>query len=246
MKILLLDIETAPNLAYVWGMWKQNINLDALVESGYTMCWAAKWLGEKEIMFDSIYQSTPRQMVRRIHKLINEADVVIHFNGTKFDMPTLNKEFLLFNLKPPSNYKEVDLLKTCRRKFRFPSNKLDYVAKVLGLKGKFKHIGYELWTRCMALEEKAWKMMERYNKQDVKLLEQVYYKLLPWIPNHPNVGLYSGEYRPQCRNCGSTRVQKRGVEHTASYTYKRYVCLDCGKWQRGTQNIKSPCHEILI
>ena len=101
MKILLLDIETAPSLAYIWGLFKENIPLQRLVNSGYVLCWSAKWLGEEEIYFDSLYNSTPRRMLKKIHKLLEETDVVIHYNGQSFDIPTLNKEFLLYGMPPP-------------------------------------------------------------------------------------------------------------------------------------------------
>ena len=43
MKTLTLDIETAPQVAHVWGLWQQNVGLPQLLESGYVMCFAAKW-----------------------------------------------------------------------------------------------------------------------------------------------------------------------------------------------------------
>lgn len=238
MKVLLLDIETAPNTAHVWGMFKQNIGLNQLLDSGYTMCWAAKWLGGRKVMFDSVHKSKPEEMVSRIHSMINEADAVIHYNGTKFDMPTLNKEFLLFDLAPPAPYREIDLLKTARRKFRFPSNKLDYVAKALGLSGKVKHIGHELWIQCMAGNDKAWRMMEKYNKQDVVLLEDVYSRLLPWIDGHPNHGLYIDSETPVCTNCGSDSLEKRGFSFTTLGKYQRYQCKNCGRWGRGKRTLQ--------
>ena len=186
MKILLLDIESSPNVAHVWGIWQQNVGLNQLMESSYVLCWAAKWLGEDEVMFDSVHVSKPKKMLRRIHDLISEADAVIHYNGTKFDMPTLNKEFLLHEMNPPAPYKQIDLLKQVRSQFRFPSNKLDYVAQRLGLGSKTAHEGHELWVKCMANDKDAWKRMEEYNVQDVVLLEKLYNRLLPWIKNHPN------------------------------------------------------------
>jgi len=53
MKILLIDIEVAPNTAHVWGIFDQNISINQLLESSYTLCYAAKWYGESKIMFDS-------------------------------------------------------------------------------------------------------------------------------------------------------------------------------------------------
>lgn len=235
MRILLLDIETAPNVAHVWGLWDQNIGINQIMQAGYTLCWSAKWLGEKEIMFDSIHRSTPDVMLRNIHTLLNEADAVIHYNGTKFDIPTLNKEFLLYNLAPPAPYKQIDLLRVARSQFKFPSNKLDYVAQVLGLGKKTKHIGHELWIQCMAHVESAWVQMEEYNKQDVNLLELVYYKLLPWIKGHANYGVHTDT--KVCPNCGSAHNHRRGFAITGTCKYQRYQCLGCGTWYRDTKNV---------
>ena len=238
MKILHLDIETAPNTAHVWGLWQQNVGLNQIMDSGYTMCWAAKWHGEREVMFASVHENE-EFMLKEIHRLLEEADAVVHYNGKKFDMPTLNKEFIINGMEPPAPYHQIDLLQVAKKRFRFPSNKLDYVANALGLGKKVKHIGHELWVRCMAGDDQAWKMMERYNKQDVKLLEKLYKRMLPWISNHPNHGVYTDSERPVCPNCASTKVVKKGVETTNTFAYQRYKCTKCGTPLRGRHTIMS-------
>ncbi len=232
MKVLLLDIETSPNLAYVWGIWEQNVNLSQMVTSSTTLCWAAKWHGEKKVMFDSTHQSTEKQMLKGIHKLLDEADVVVHYNGRKFDVPTLNKEFLLNGMSPPSPYKQVDMLQVSRGAFRFQSNKLDYVAQQLGLGRKTAHEGFELWVKCMAGDKAALGRMKKYNINDVVLLEKVYDKMKPWIKGHPNHGSYDD--REACPSCGGEKMQKRGTAVSASGRYVRFQCGDCGAWARGT------------
>jgi predicted RNA-binding Zn-ribbon protein involved in translation (DUF1610 family) len=230
-----LDIETAPNLVHVWGLWNQNIGVPQILDSGYVLCWSAKWLGKEEVYFSSIHQTTAKKMLKGIHKLLEEADAVVHYNGTKFDIPTLNKEFLLHGMLPPASYKQIDLLRTARSQFKFVSNKLDYVAKTLGLGQKIKHRGHELWIKCMAKDEEAWREMEQYNIQDVLLLEKVYFKLLPWIKNHPNHGVHDDEDHV-CPNCGSHKVQFRGHAVTAAGKYQRFQCQDCGTWGRSRKN----------
>lgn len=229
MRILLLDIETAPHLVTVWGLFQQNVAINQIISPGYTLSWAAKWYGEKEIFFDSVQKSSPRQMVRKIHKMVAEADIVVHYNGTKFDMPTLNNEFLLFELGPPEPYKQIDLLRTARRRFRLASNKLDYVAQLLGLGAKTHHKGHELWLGCMNKDPASWKVMERYNKQDVRLLERVYDRLKPWIIGHPNMALEAGHV---CPHCGGEHLQARGFATTVTRRYRRWHCTDCGTWSR--------------
>jgi hypothetical protein len=232
MKILLLDIETAPNLVHVWGLFQQNVAINQILASGYVMCWASKWYGEPEVLFDSIHQSKPKKMLRGIHKLLDRADVAVHYNGTKFDIPTLNKEFVLQELPPPAPYKQVDLLRTARGQFKFTSNKLDYVAQALGLGSKHKHAGHDLWIQCMAGNHEAWKTMEAYNKQDVVLLEKVYDRLRPWIKAHPNHGVYDNPGIPVCPNCGHHHLTRRGYSRTIANVYARYQCQNCGTWCR--------------
>ena len=124
--------------------------------------------------FDSIFNSHKHDILKGLHKLFDQADVIVHYNGSSFDIPVINKEFIQSNLLPPSPYKQVDLLKTVRSQFRFPSNKLDYVSQTLGLGNKVSHEGFDLWVKCMEKDPSAWKRMEKYNKQDVNLLEKLY------------------------------------------------------------------------
>ena len=239
LKILYLDIETAPNRVYCWGLWDQNIGLNQIEEPGYTLSWSAKWHDGKQMFFDSLQHSSMEDMVAGIHALLEEADAVVHYNGTKFDIPTLNKEFILLGLDPPASYKEIDLLKVARARFKFPSNKLDYVAQALGLGKKTQHKGMALWKGCMENDPASWKTMEKYNKQDVVLLEKVYKRMLPWIKNHPNYGLYVDTDRPVCRNCGSPKVTKKGIEYTQVGQYQRYKCSKCGMHIRGSTLLNS-------
>jgi len=235
MRILLLDIETSPNVAHVWGIWQQNVGLSQLLESSYTLCYSAKWLGEKDVYFDSTYRNTSKEMLFNIHEMLDQADAVVHYNGTKFDIPTLNKEFIVHKMKPPSPYKQIDLLRTVRSQFRFPSNKLDYVAQRLGLGQKKDHEGHILWVKCMNNDPKAWKIMEEYNVQDVMLLEKLYYRLLPWIKSPINQAITSN--RMSCPTCGKPALLSRGLTYTTTGTYQRYSCKACGSWSKDRQSL---------
>lgn len=220
------------------------MGLNQLLESSYVLCWAAKWLGEQEIYFSST-QKDHKQMLNYIHSLLDEADSVVHYNGTKFDIPTLNKEFILHNMMPPSPYHQIDLLRVARNQFKFASNKLVYVAKALGLTPKISHIGHELWIRCMAGDKEAWEMMKEYNIGDVTLLEEVYYTFLPWIKQHPNHAMYS-DNKLICPNCGGSHYQRRGTTATRAGIYQRYNCLDCGTWFRGNKNVSEAKQFMLV
>lgn len=210
-----------------------------LLESGEVICFAAKWTDEEETQFFSTFHNGKEEMVQAAHKLLDEADAVIHFNGQRFDIPHLNREFVEAGMTPPSPYAQIDLLKVVKKQFRFPSNKLDYVSQALGLSGKVHHTGHQLWVDCMAGSYPAWELMKEYNIGDVVLTEQLYDKLLPWIPSHPNPGLYDGAEEDCCPNCGSTDLRKEGKAYTASSVFQRYSCNPCGRWSRGNKRIDS-------
>jgi DNA polymerase elongation subunit (family B) len=234
-RILLLDIETAPNVAYVWGLFDQNIAHGQLEESSYVLCWSAKWLGDEALDFASC-QSRKNYvpMLKKIHGLLSEADIVVHYYGSKFDIPVLNKEFVKCGIMPPSPYKQIDLKLVAARAFKFESNKLDYIAESLGFGKKIK-TDFQLWVDCMKGHATAWKNMEAYNRHDVRLLEKVYDRLLPWIERHPTYGAYIGGLC--CPRCGATKIQKRGEEVTRVATYARYQCQKCAGWFRDNKRV---------
>lgn len=244
IKILHFDLESAPNVAYVWGLFKETVPIQRLIETGRVMCWAAKWHGQRELIFSSEWDDGHEQCIKNMHDIFAEADAIVHYNGNRFDLPVANKEFLMYGMEPPQPAKQIDLFNTVKSRFRFPSKKLDYVAQQLGLGKKTQHEGFELWVKCMSGDEVAQRKMARYNKQDVRLLEKLYKKLLPWIKNHPNHALYKDNLnRPVCTNCGSHHVQSRGVEHTKTQTYRRWNCQSCGNWMRGRTNITEEQHK---
>ena len=232
MKILHLDIETAPNLAHVWRLWDENVPLDRLLESGYILCWTAKWHGEDEIFFRSRLDYSKDDMLLFLWELLDASDAVVHYNGRKFDIPWINAEFVKRGFLPPSPYRQIDLLETVKKQFKFPSNKLEYVAKELGVGEKMKTSGYQTWIGCMNNQVDSWKEMEEYNIQDVKILESLYVRLLPWIKGHANHGLFTTGEVPICPNCGSKHLHKRGFTHTLASTYQRYRCYTCGHWSK--------------
>ncbi len=223
-KVLLFDIESSPNLAYVWGKYQQDV---IEFQSEWEMLsFSAKWLNGKSITLGRDTHSE-KQLVTELHKLFNEADIIIGHNGDKFDIKKTNAKFLEFGLTPPSPYKTIDTLKIARRYFAFNSNRLGDLGQKLGLGKKVHTGGFQLWQGCMKNDPKSWYLMKKYNKQDVVLLEKIYLKFLPWIQNHPALEQGSG-----CPNCTSTNLQKRGYAVTRKHKYQRYQCQDCSAWSQ--------------
>lgn len=232
-KALVLDIETGPNLGWVWGLWDQNVSLGQIESTGSVLCFAAKWLGDPQTktIFKSVHHDGEAEMIEEAWRLIDEADAVIHYNGRGFDIKHLNREFLLAGLNPPSPHKDIDLLTIARSRFKFLSNKLDFVSQQLGVGSKVKHEGFSLWLKCLEGDDAAWSRMKKYNIGDIKITEEVYWRFRGWIKGHPAVGLYTGEER-SCPNCGGTHLQSRGYYRTNASVYRRYHCQGCGAWSR--------------
>ena len=234
-KLLVLDIETSPNLGYVWRLFDQNLGLNQVKEWSQVLCFAAKWYGKRKVHFHSQHHDGHDEMILRAWELLDECDAVIHFNGKAFDVKHLNREFILAGLGPPAPFIDIDLLSTARTRFKFASNKLDHISQQLGVGSKVKHEGFELWLGCIAGDPQAWKKMKRYNVGDITITEAVYEKMRPWIRNHPNVGLWTGH--DNCRVCGSVAVHRRGFYRTTTGVFLKFQCTDCLSYSRSKNRL---------
>ena len=119
-RVLTLDIESKPMKVYAWGLWDQNIGINQIADHGGMMCFAAKWLGDKEVLFYSEHADGYVAMVEAAHRLLSEADVVITYNGDRYDVKKLNNAFMLLGLGPAKPFKSIYLIKTNKNSFELP------------------------------------------------------------------------------------------------------------------------------
>lgn len=237
-KILTIDVETSPMLAWTFSLNKPYISYDQVVEQTRVICWAAKWYGEDQILYRSEYHHGREAMIRQAWNLLNEADIVIHFNGDSFDVPHLRREFELLGLPPFAPFQTIDLYKQLRKTMYFPNNKLDTMVKRLGIGAKVNHEGFPLWIKCLTdsdpeAQKKSWSLMRRYNKGDILVTENLYTETREWLPNHPNMGLYVEDPNDgitRCAICQSEDLRKEGFRFTAVGKYPRFQCRECGRW----------------
>ena len=235
-RILIIDIETKPHVVYAWGLHDQHVAINQIVEPGGTICFAAKWYADPKVTFRSVHHDGYDEMVAEAWRMMDAADIIVGYNHRAFDLKHLHAEFIRLGYGPPSPHKDVDLLTVARQRFRFPSNKLDWVSRELGVGFKVQHSGFDLWRGCMAGEDKAWRTMKRYNVHDVRLTEEVYDRLRPWIKNHPNLNMYRGITVSACSHCGSDRLEDAGFHYTQTRAYSRWRCTSCGAYSRATQS----------
>lgn len=242
-RILIFDIETAPLRAYVWGLWKQNINHDHILTDWFMLTWSAKWLFDDEVMNDKLtveeaVNENDKRITKSLFALMNEADIVVAHNGDKFDLRRINTRFIINGLGRPSSYHSIDTLKHARKRFSISSNRLDYLGQFFGLGRKVETGGFKLWDRCMRGDKSALQEMSLYNDQDVLLLEDVYLHLRPYIQPHPNVGLYINDNVSRCPTCASDKISEVSEYMTTVNIYPEYKCVDCGSHFRGRKAIK--------
>jgi RNase_H superfamily len=231
MKLLTLDIEAAPAQVVTWDLKADWINPGNILKSRRLLCMASKWYGDPEITFLSEWGDGREEMIQRAWHLLDEADGVIGYNSQGYDMPMLATEFILAGMPPPSPYVNIDLMRTVKRRFRMMSNSLDYLTGQLGVGRKGDSGGMKTWLAVENGDERARKVMEEYNKLDVEITEQLYCKLLPWIPNHPSRAIVDQD--EGCPSCGGL-LRPRGFTYTKTRRYRRFRCDDCQGWSRST------------
>lgn len=253
-KILVLDIETSPVLAYVWGLFDQMISLGQIKKDWFVLSWAAKWYEgpdgtlygpHKNVMYkdqrNAKDMEKDKPILKTIRDLMDEADIIITQNGIRFDNKKLNARFILNNIKKPSSFKHIDTLKIAKEQFAFTSNKLEYMTDKLCTKYKKlttrKYAGFTLWKECLIGNMNAWNEMKTYNTYDILSLEELVHKLLPWSPK-VNFNLYHDEVENVCQ-CGNKKFKKNGFFYTEIGKFQRYKCLNCGAETKSGKNLFS-------
>jgi len=237
MKTLAIDIETSPNICYTWGLHDQNIGLNQILQTSAMICFAARFLGERKMHFYADWTVGHEAMVDAAHGLLDEADVLLHYNGKQFDVPHLTREFqesITWATDPPAPFRQIDLYQTMKRSY-FQSRKLQHVAEKLGAGSKVEHNGMPLWHGAINGDPSAQRKMGVYCRQDVRLLEVLHELILPWIPSYPNVALIDGK-PGACPRCGAVgRMQRRGTRYTRVSAFQQYQCQACGGWSQDTR-----------
>lgn len=222
-KVLFIDIEWAPALAYVFQLRDQIISPTQLKDDGGLLCFSAIMGGES--YFYSAWKDGRKKMATRARDLLSSADAVVTYNGDRYDIPKLFGEMLRHGLTPPSQPTSIDLYKTTKR-MGFISAKLAYVGPMLGVGSKIENGGFQLWVDVLKGDKDAQGRMQEYCERDTALLIPLYERLKPYINNHPRITGPTGS----CPTCGSDKLQKRGYRMTRYYRIQRVQCQGCGSW----------------
>lgn len=241
-KVLIFDIETSHAPAYVFSKY-QEIPDGNFLADWFMLSWSAKWLFEDEITQAKV---TARESERRddkritksLWKMLDEANVVIAHNLKKFDKRKAQSRFLKHGLYLPSHYQEIDTLISSRKEFYELSNRLDFLtSKFLGESKLQTPRG--LWIKAQGNpfagikpDQEAIDQMAEYCDNDVKILEDYYLLIRPYIKSHPNLSLWEGGDIPRCKACSGTEFTQIGDYSTIVNIYEGFRCNNCGSVHR--------------
>lgn len=230
-KILLYDLEVSPTLAWTYRLWDANII--RIERDQHLMCFSYKWLGEDTIQTVSLpdfplYKKdkfNDKHVVHALRDLFDEADIVVAHNANKFDNKVLTERMIIHGEQPFSPVRTLDTYAAAKRHF-YHDNSLAALCRKLGVEGKTATKHHDVWYACLQGDLLAWDAMAEYCENDIRMLEDVYLKMRPYITNHPNVD----EEGVSCPKCGSVEYQSRGYYNTNSASYRKYQCNTCHGW----------------
>ena len=236
-KRLYFDIETSPNIGFFWTAgFKLNISTESIIKERAIICICYKWEEDKvthSLNWDS--KQNDKKMLQEFIKVANEADELVGHNGDKFDLAWVRTRCLFHRLEMFPTYTTIDTLKVARSKFKFNSNKLNYIAQYLGI-GEKIHTEYNLWKDIVLNKDKvAMDKMIKYCKMDVILLEKVHKELSLHIPAKTHYGVIFGGDRGSCPECGSDDIVRNNKRVTArGLVTVQMRCKTCGKMHTKT------------
>lgn len=241
--VWIIDIETSPCIVMVWGMGKQYVSAEQLIEDWHIMSFSAKRLHAPadEVIYMETRTKNDRPLLKKLWEIFNEADVVITQNGKNFDEPRIKARMMLAGLKPYKSFQHHDTYLQNKDK-EFTSHSLGYLSSKFCKKyKKLKHkkfAGLSLWRECLGAKvslhpnPEAWKEMKEYNIHDVLSDEELYINTQGWSKQSAPT-IFEGDIGRKCSYCGQFKLVIDSYKTKNKTKYKYMHCKDCGKYQFG-------------
>ena len=183
-KVLVFDIETAPMSLYGFGLYDQNFSINQMIEDSFILSWSAKWLGSDEVLYADQRNKkgkalmNDKTLVKKLLKLMNEADIVIGQNSNSFDIKVVNFRIGVHRLPELNSFGKLDTKVIAKRHMKLPSYSLEYMSQRFNKKYfKSSHpefSGFALHRECMNGNIRAFNSMDKYNRLDVLATEELF------------------------------------------------------------------------
>lgn len=250
-RILVIDIETGKMqfafTGYQRKLYSPFLPSDAIKSPIWIPCAAWKWVGSNGVGSVSVLQDKERfkknhrddyHVVKILHSLLQDADIVVGHNVDKFDIRQIRKRCLFHGFEPLKPFQTVDTLKLARQIGDFEANDLRYLARFFGMDQKGESPD---WDKISDGDESELRKCIEYNKQDIRVTEAVYLKLRPWAKNRPNVSLFTkGIDHNVCPVCNGN-IKPDEPFYTSTRKYNGYRCQNaaCGTYIKGKTFLKT-------
>ncbi|MGP5098381.1 ribonuclease H-like domain-containing protein [Brachybacterium alimentarium] len=256
-RALTIDIERLPGRVSVYhggftttgNIWDLNalkhvigrrIHADDVIEWPRTICAAARWYGDEEVMFAAEWEVGGYDaFMRQVWSWVDEADILIGHNMAAFDSKHLMSGWAEMGLPAPSPYKVIDTLKIARGSLAMESNTLDSLAKRLGVEAKTDKYDARTAKAAVNGDKAAQEKLAEYNRGDIIASEALFDRLRPYAKGLPHMGMWVDDEHA-CPSCGETMKLTGKTVHANVQAYEGMVCPSCGAHGRSTTKLKNP------
>ena len=247
-RILILDVERLPGITQQ-SWWDRGdlknryVHAETVIREPRTTIVCAKWYDQPDVIRLAEWDKGGRgTFLKRVHRLMAEADIIVGHNLDRADVPWLKGDFYFPRIGhahrpdlptlPP--FKTVDTLKVLRKEFGSgaPFKSLDAVLKILGHPGKTDKYDREAMERAVAGSREDQQRETDYCEGDVLATQWLYDWARPHIKNHPALFVDGKNKLTVCNRCGSKTkpTTKRYVANVLTYTMHK--CTGCGGYSR--------------
>lgn len=232
VKRLFFDIEMSRmefNLKDWNVKWDRKLSYDDVVKESEIICISYKWENEDKIhTLDWGDNMSDKELLKQFIPILESADQAIGHNGDRYDIKKIRTRAIYHRLPMAAKLRTLDTLKKSKSGFSFPNNRLDTIAKFLGVGAKIDHEGIKMWDKVENGDKKALKEMIEYCEMDVQVLEDVYTVMESYITQNLHAGTLNGGRKCDCPSCGSEDVEYTKLIVTSLGTPKRlFTCKTC-------------------
>jgi hypothetical protein len=241
-RILILDVERLPGITeqYWWDrgdLKNRYIHHETVKRLPRTTIVCCKWYESDEVIQLAEWDKGGRKaFLRKVHRLLERADIVVGHFITGADLPWLRGDLHIeAGLPPLPPFKTVDTLKVLRREFGSgaPFKSLDAFCQIVGIPSKTDRYDREAMER--AVTEKSVEDRERlvsYCVGDVLATQGLYDYLRPHIKGHPALFIDGKDKLTSCHRCGGDTepIVKRYVANIMTYGMRK--CVVCQAYSR--------------
>lgn len=151
---------------------------------GRLLCCCFKFFDERKVRTVIVESArTEGKSLEEIAKHIEEAHVLVGWNSQRFDMRFLRQRAITLGTRPMPDRLHLDLLPHHRYYFNSAGHSLRAVGIDLRCKASKYEVAPEAWVLAANGDKDSLMEIVKHCEEDVKLTEEVHWKLAPYIRN---------------------------------------------------------------